>query len=54
MKHFFLSVTMLSAALTAMAWGQKGHDTVAFIAENHITETTKAALDSILDGKSDV
>lgn len=50
--------SILSGALlpltvaSAFAWGQKGHDTVAFIAENHLTPATKAAVEEILDGKS--
>lgn len=43
---------MLSMSASAFGWGQKGHDTTAFIAENHLTPATKAACDSILDGKS--
>lgn len=35
-----------------MAWGQKGHDTVAYIAENHLTPVTAAAVAELLDGKS--
>lgn len=54
MKHFIITVAMLGASIAAFGWGQKGHDTVAFIAENHLTETTRAAVDSILDGKSPV
>lgn len=54
MKHFIITVAMLGASIAAFGWGQKGHDTVAFIAENHLTETTRAAIDSILDGKSPV
>lgn len=54
MKHFIITVAMLGASMAAFGWGQKGHDTVAFIAENHLTETTRAAVDSILDGKSPV
>lgn len=54
MKHFLLSAALLLTGLNAFAWGQKGHDTVAFIAENHLTDATKAAVDSILDGKSPV
>ena len=45
---------MFCLSLVAFGWGQKGHDTVAFIAENHLTDATKAALDSLLDGKSPV
>lgn len=54
MKHFIITVALLGASIAAFGWGQKGHDTVAFIAENHLTETTRAAVDSILDGKSPV
>ncbi|MDE6453984.1 MAG: S1/P1 nuclease [Muribaculaceae bacterium] len=54
MKHLLLSAAMACVGLTASAWGQKGHDTVAYIAENHLTEATAAALDSLLDGRSPV
>lgn len=40
------------SAITAFGWGQKGHDTVCFIAENHLTPATKTAVENILDGKS--
>ncbi len=43
---------MLSMSVSAFGWGQKGHDTTAFIAENHLTPVAKAACDSILDGQS--
>lgn len=43
---------MLSMTASAFGWGQKGHDTTAFIAESHLTPTAKAACDSIFDGKS--
>ncbi len=45
---------MLSLSLAAFGWGQKGHDTVVYIAENHLTDATKAAVDSLFDGKSPV
>ena len=32
--------------------GAKGHDVTAFIAENHLTPTTRAAVDSLLEGRS--
>lgn len=52
-----ISATAAAAALLpawtdALAWGQKGHDTTAAIAERHLTPAAKAALDSLLDGKS--
>ncbi|MEZ3525407.1 MAG: S1/P1 nuclease [Muribaculaceae bacterium] len=54
MKHFLISAAMLSLSLAAFGWGQKGHDTVVYIAENHLTDATKAAVDSLFDGKSPV
>lgn len=54
MKQIILTLAMFGVSLAAFGWGQKGHDTVAFIAENHLTEKTRAAVDSILDGKSPV
>lgn len=45
---------MLAAclALQAAAWSQKGHDVTAYIAEKHLTPTARAAVDSLLEGKS--
>lgn len=40
------------STLLSYGWGQKGHDTTAYIAENHLTSTTKNIIDSLLDGKS--
>lgn len=40
------------SVFSAFGWGQKGHDTTAFIAENHLTPLTKATVESLLDGKS--
>lgn len=50
-KYYFASLA-LTVSLQAFAWGQKGHDTTAFIAENHLTPITAATIDEILDGKS--
>ena len=43
---------MALTALCAMGWGQKGHDTTAFIAQQHLTPKAKATVDSILEGRS--
>lgn len=51
-RKILLPIISGIVALSAMGWGQKGHDTTAYIAENHLTPATKAAIDSILDGKS--
>lgn len=52
MKRILFSLIVAASALCAMAWGQKGHDVTAFIAERHLTPAAKAAVDSILEGKS--
>ena len=44
--------TLLLCPLCLFAWGQKGHDTVAHIAERHLTPRTAHAVDSLLRGKS--
>lgn len=52
-KKFLLSFSLAAfTALQCLSWGQKGHDTTAFIAESHLTPATKHAVDSILKGKS--
>ena len=46
--------TLCAALMPALGWGwsQKGHDTVAHIAERHLTPAAAAAVDSLLEGKS--
>lgn len=52
-SHILLSGIFGTATIfNALGWGQKGHDTVAAIAENHFTPATSAAVDSLLDGRS--
>lgn len=51
-KTFLVAVALLFVNLCGFAWGQKGHDVVAYIAEKHLTPVTKAAVDSIFNGKS--
>lgn len=53
MKHLILSSSLLlCASLSAFSWGQKGHDTTAYIAECNLTPATKVAVEKILNGKS--
>lgn len=54
MHRAMLTLAALTVALTGWAWGQKGHDITAYIAETHLTPTTKAAVLEVLDGKSPV
>ena len=48
----FTAALVLGSSLSAFSWGQKGHDTVAFIAEQHLTPTTLKSVEKLLDGKS--
>lgn len=55
MKKFLLSAlscVFLLNSLTTFGWGPTGHDVVAAIAENHLTDKTKAKLNELLDGRS--
>jgi hypothetical protein len=52
MKKMIILAAALTMSATAYPWGQKGHDTVAYIAECHLTPTTKSAVESLLDGHS--
>lgn len=52
MKRNYICGCLLLVTLSVFGWGQKGHDTVAIIAENHLTPRTKEALDSLLGGYS--
>ncbi|MBO5732074.1 MAG: S1/P1 nuclease [Alistipes sp.] len=49
-----LVFTLMAALLPsiAFAWGQKGHDVVANIAEQHISKRAKAKIERVLDGHS--
>lgn len=51
-RLFTFAGGLLLTVAPCLGWGQKGHDTVAFIAENHLTASAKAAVDSLLQGKS--
>ncbi len=54
MKKYIFVVLSVLTALQAAAWSQKGHDTVAYIAECHFTPATADSVAYILDGKSPV
>lgn len=43
---------ILTTPLLAFGWGQKGHDTVAYIAECNLSAAAKNAAEELLDGKS--
>lgn len=53
MKRKAISLIMWCFGILPMfGWGQKGHDIIAFIAQQHLTPTTQAAVDSLLGGYS--
>lgn len=54
MKKIYLLLSLLAVAAQAFAWSQKGHDTVAFIAENHLSQAAADSVSAILDGRSPV
>lgn len=54
LRKISLAAIAATTALSALAWGQKGHDTVAAIAERHFTAATADSVAAILDGMSPV
>lgn len=50
-KLVFTLITALLPSI-AFAWGQKGHDVVANIAEQHISKRARAKIERVLDGHS--
>ena len=51
-RHFVLLSLSFFIYFMSFGWGQKGHDIVAYIDQQHLTPTAKEAVDSILDGYS--
>ena len=54
MKKYLLTILALWAALSAFAWGQKGHDVTANIAERHLSAAAADSVAALLDGMSAV
>lgn len=53
MKKFFVSAFLATFVLCeCFAWGQKGHDTVCAIAQNHLSDNARAFAADLLDGRS--
>lgn len=53
-KRLLAGAFTMTTALSALAWGQKGHDVTAYIAEQHFTPATAQAVSEIFDGMSPV
>lgn len=47
-----MSIFLFGGSIDVFAWGDKGHDIVAYIAEKHLTRKAKKNLNAILGGKS--
>lgn len=54
MKKILMLLAAAVPAIYAFGWSQKGHDTVAYIAECHLSQAAADSVASILDGKSPV
>lgn len=52
LRNIALTAAAAIAALPSFGWGQKGHDTVAYIAECHLSPEAKQAAEKLLGGKS--
>ena len=52
MRRIALLTLITLVPIMSFAWGPKGHDTVAYIAECNISKSTKKRVEAILDGKS--
>ncbi len=52
MKRVILTLQLAIITLTASAWGPKGHDVVAYIAEEHLSSKARKRVEQLLDGKS--
>lgn len=53
-RNYLFLFAALCTSIGAWAWGQKGHDVTAYIAEKHLTEQAKAKVEAALDGHSPV
>ena len=51
-KYLFTLIITVSTVLHASAWGQKGHDVTAAIAEKHLTAAADSLTTDLFDGRS--
>ena len=52
MRRVVLAILIALVPAIAFAWGPKGHDTVAYIAEKHLSKKTLKKVTEVLDGHS--
>jgi hypothetical protein len=48
-----LATSLLSLSSGALAWGALGHEAVAYVAQNYVTDETKSFCQGVLGNKSD-
>lgn len=51
-KLFLASLLMLAVLIPSFGWGRLGHAAINKIAEDHLTKTTKKAIDKYMNGES--
>lgn len=51
-RYYLLCAWLVSQITLCYGWGQKGHDTVAAIAQNHLCGQAADSVSAILEGKS--
>lgn len=54
LKKLLCATLAASFAISALAWSQKGHDTVAYIAEKHLSQAAADSVAALFDGRSPV
>lgn len=52
MKRLIILLLSVLVTYSASAWGPKGHDVVACVAENHLSKRAMKRITKVLDGKS--
>lgn len=52
MKRILFTLVALCATLPSFGWGQKGHDTVACIAEQNVSDEVRRRVEEVLGGRS--
>ena len=52
MRRVFMLLLATSFTLSASAWGPKGHDVVASVAESHLSKRALKRIEAVLDGES--
>lgn len=51
-KLFLLACIACHTVQSVCAWNRTGHEAIAYIAEQHLTPSAKAAIEKYLDGRS--